>query len=157
MAFDLPEPVRNWSPPENWKPPESLPELEGIVGLDFETKDPGITRKQGSSWCLRDEGFICGAAVAAENLSLYAPINHAAGNMDPMLFWTWLRKQAAKPSVTFVMANSIYDAGWLSRHNITPVNDPYDVQAMAYLLNEHRRSYSLSNLARDYLQKDKTS
>jgi DNA polymerase I-like protein with 3'-5' exonuclease and polymerase domains len=157
MALDLLEPVRVWHAPAHWTVPSSLPELSGLVALDFETKDPGISRGMGSSWAFRDEGFICGAAIATDTESFYLPINHAAGNMDAMLFWPWLRKQAAKEEVTFVMANSIYDLGWLRRHNITPRNAPIDVQAMAFLLDEHRRSYSLDNLGREYLQEGKLS
>lgn len=156
MSLGLIEAPRVWHAPANWKTPESLPELHGLVALDFETKDPGISRGLGSSWALGD-GFIVGAAVATNDSAFYAPINHAAGNMDAMLFWTWLRKQCANPNVTFVMANSIYDLGWLRRHNITPYNPPIDVQAMAFLLDEHRRSYSLDNLGREHLGEGKLS
>lgn len=157
MGLDLLEPVRVWHAPDNWKVPESLPELEGLVALDFETKDPGISRGMGSAWPFVGEGFICGAALATDTESFYLPINHAAGNMDPMLFWTWLRKQCAKPDVTFLMANSIYDLGWLRRHGITPANPPIDVQAMAFLLDEHRRSYSLDSLGQEHLGEGKLS
>lgn len=157
MTLGLIEKPRVWHAPANWATPTTLPELHGIVALDFETKDPGIARGMGSSWAFRDEGFICGAAIATDNDSFYLPINHAAGNMDAMLFWTWLRKQCAKPDVTFVMANSIYDLGWLARHGIKPANAPIDVQAMAFLLDEHRMSYSLDNLGREYLNEGKLS
>lgn len=154
MSLGLIEKPRVWTPPENWRTLESLPELEGIVALDFETKDPGIAKGMGSSWAF-DEGYICGAAVATDDWAFYAPISHAAGNMDAMLFWTWLRKQCAKPSVTFVMANSIYDLGWLRSHGILPANAPFDVQAMAFLLDEHRRSYSLDTLGHELLGEGK--
>lgn len=143
--------------PADWQPPESLPDLQGIVAFDWETKDPGIGQQRGSSWPYKGEGHVCGLGLAWGDNTLYAPIYHAAGNMDPMLFWTWLRAQAAKPNVIFVMANSIYDSGWLSRHGITPANDPYDVQAMAYLLDEHRRNYSLNALGHAYLGRGKST
>jgi DNA polymerase I-like protein with 3'-5' exonuclease and polymerase domains len=155
FALDLPP--RALIPPDGWKTPESLPELDGLVAFDWETRDPGLGLQKGSSWPHKGEGFVCGAGLAWGTNTLYAPLNHAAGNMDPMLFWPWLRKQAAKPGVTFVMANSIYDAGWLKRHGIVLANSPVDVQAMAYLIDEHRISYSLNALSREYLGKSKST
>lgn len=157
LELAIPEPVRTWTAPEEWRAPESLPELTGLNALDFETKDPGLARDTGSSWCYPGEGFICGAAVAWTGGQLYAPINHAAGNMDPMIFWPWLRKQAAKPDVTFIVANAPYEIGWLKRHNIVPANAPIDVQAMAYLLDENRYNYSLESLSREFLGEGKAT
>jgi len=151
MGLDLLEVPRVWTAPENWRAPESLPELHGLVALDFETKDPGISKGMGSSWPFSGEGFICGVAIATRDTAFYAPVNHAAGNMDAMLFWSWLRRQCAKHDVTFVMANSIYDMGWMKRHGIVPKNPPVDVQSMSFLLDEHRRSNSLESLAQEFL------
>lgn len=142
---------------------DNFPTLSGFVALDFETKDPGLANGGGSSWPFMGEGFICGAAVSVRNRLLdttfdyYLPIAHSEGNTDADRFWEWLRHAANDPNVTFVMANSIYDLGWLNRHGIDPVNAPYDVQAMATLLDEHRFSYSLDNLAQLYLNENKST
>ena len=129
FGLGLPEVVRMWRTPEDYQVPTTLPELSGVVALDFETKDPGIGRGEGSSWPL-DEGFAVGCAFATDQSLLYCPIAHAAGNMDKDLFWRWLTAQAAKPDVTFVMANSPYDTGWQRRYGIRPLNAPVDVQAL---------------------------
>jgi DNA polymerase-1 len=140
-----------------WRVPDELPELSGIVGLDGEMKDPGITAGMGSSWPYAGQGFVTGWAVSSDQGDLYLPLRHAAGNMDPDRVNRWLKAQAAKPDVTFVYANSIHDMGWLLRDGIEPVNLPIDVQSMAALLDEHRLSLSLDNLALDYLGERKTS
>jgi len=147
---------RTFHSPAGWVPHESLPELEGIVALDLETKDPGIARGTGSCWPLLGEGFVCGIAICWRRSKFYIPLHHAAGNINnPGRVWDWLKVQAAKPEVTFVMANATYDTGWLRRFGVIPFNPPRDVQVMAFLLDEHRRSYSLSALARDFLHRDK--
>ncbi len=140
-----------------WRVPDELPELHGIVGLDGEMKDPGITAGMGSSWPYAGQGFVTGWAVSSDQGDMYLPMRHAAGNMDPNRVNRWLKAQAAKPDVTFVYANSIHDMGWLLRDGIEPVNLPVDVQSMAALLDEHRMSLSLDNLAFDYLGERKTS
>jgi DNA polymerase I-like protein with 3'-5' exonuclease and polymerase domains len=155
----LPEVVRIFNAPAGWAPPTVFPELSGMVAIDLETKDPGIARGTGPSWALRGEGFVCGVALRWYEGIAYYPLRHAAGNMmlPEALFFAWLRMQALKPDVTFVMANASYDTGWLKRVGVIPHNPPVDVQVMAFLLDEHRKSYSLSNLARDYLGRDKST
>jgi len=148
VSFDPPEPVV----------PLQLHDLPaGVLALDTETSDPGISRGVGSSWPL-GEGFVCGVSIVGPGVSLYASFRHAAGNnVDEALFWRWLRVQAAREDITFVMANSPYDIGWTTRHGVVFLNNPVDVQAMAYVLDEHRRSYSLANLGQDFLGEDKSS
>lgn len=156
---------RTFHAPASYVPCNDYPELEGITAIDFETKDPGIGEGRGSSWAIGHggvghplgEGFVCGVAICSSRSKMYYPLKHAAGNIerDDTQFWYWLRYQLEKPSVTCVMANAVYDTGWLRRHRIAPANPPIDVQVMAFLLDEHRKSYSLSNLARDYLHRDK--
>src|SRR5580765_2433995 len=150
---------RTFHAPAGWVAPSDFPELSGIVAIDLETKDPGIARGTGPSWPLRDEGFICGVALRWEDGIAYYPLAHAAGNMAThrTLFFLWLQSQLWKPDVTCVMANASYDTGWLKREGVLLRNPPFDVQVMAFLLDEHRQSYSLSNLARDYLGRNKST
>jgi DNA polymerase I-like protein with 3'-5' exonuclease and polymerase domains len=148
---------RTFHAPADWVPPSFMPELSGMVALDVETKDPGISEGRGSCWPLAGQGFVCGVALCSRDFKVYYPLAHAAGNIvySHIVFWCWLREQAAKPDVTFVMANAAYDTGWLKRHGIILANPPRDVQVMAFLLDEHRKSYALSALARDNLGRDK--
>src|SRR5690348_538293 len=143
VFFDYQEPPpKALRKPDQWKPVEELPELHGFVALDTETKDPGITEHRGSSWAFPGEGFVCGAsfALADTGQSFYAGIRHADGNIDPERFKRWLRAQAAKPEVTFVMANAPYDIGWAINDLGVErfANTPYDVQGIATLIDENR-------------------
>lgn len=141
------------SSPANWAPFDlaNAPRLSGVVALDLETLDPGIGYRAGSSWAIRDEGYVCGASVAWADGAIYLPIAHAAGNLEAAPVLRYLAALARDPAITLVMANSSYDTGWLGRYDVVPANAPLDVQGMATLLDEHRTSYSLDALARDYL------
>jgi len=153
----LVEVPRVFHAPAGWQSCAEFPELSGYVAVDLETKDPGIARRMGSSWPMIGEGFVCGVAIKWSGGKYYYPLAHAAGNLaaHPTLFWSWLGFQLAKPDVVAVMANAVYDTGWLKRMGIKLYNSPVDVQVMAFLLNEHRRNYSLASLAKDCLQRDK--
>lgn len=148
--------------PENWKPIEEYPELHGVVALDTETKDPGLSANKGSSWCNKGEGKVCGFSLAWREgewtKSMYVGVSHAAGNSDPERAFNWLRAQADKSDVQLVFANGIYDLGWLRvRHDIEPRALPTDVQGLAALLDERRPSYSLDSLALTYLGRRKST
>lgn len=149
----------------DWHPPEDFPELDGIVGLDFETRDPKMN-SIGPGWAWADLhdgthldtqfGYPVGVALAWGGGHGYWPTAHAnGGNMPGSSVYGWLREQAQKPNVTFVVASGQYEAGWLRALKIKPYNRLHDVQLMAPLLNEHRRSYGLDALSLDYLGKRK--
>lgn len=143
--------------PASWQPCDTLPDLSGVVALDFETKDPGITEGRGPSWAFRGEGFICGTAISWDGGDFYLPTRHHDGNIDEERVLRWLAAQAAKDDVMFVMANAMYDAGWLKRMGIEIKTPPADVQGMAALLDENRFSYSLDTLAKHYLGEGKNT
>lgn len=154
VFFDYKEPPpKALRRPDQWKPVEELPELHGVVGFDTETKDPGITDHRGSSWAFPGEGFVCGASFAPlDGEPFYIGIRHADGNIDPERFKRWLRAQAAKPDVTFAMANAPYDTGWaMNDLGVTFANTPYDVQGMATLIDENKRTYALDALGKEWL------
>lgn len=152
----------------NWFPPEDFPELSGIVGLDFETRDPKMNSiGPGWSWANLEKGtrldttfgYPVGVALAWAGGKGYWPTAHGyGGNIPSSSVYGWLKEQAQKPDVTFVVASGQYEAGWLRALGIKPYNRLHDVQLMAPLLNEHRKSYSLDNLSLDYLgqRKDET-
>jgi DNA polymerase I-like protein with 3'-5' exonuclease and polymerase domains len=159
FTLDLPEPARKIRiAPADWKPINDYPELHGFVGLDTETDDPGLAGGLGSSWAREGEGSICGFSIAQRGIEpFYVGLNHAGGNSDPVKALSWLKHQAAKPDVTFVYANAIYDLGWLRRNGIVPANAPIDVQGMAALLDSERYSYSLDALMWEFLQRRKST
>lgn len=158
FSFDLPEPpTKIRTPPKDWKPFDDFHELSGVIALDFETDDPGIAAKLGSSWCRPGEGQICGFGIAHESQQFYVGVGHDGGNSDKTKAMNWLAHHAKKPDVTFVYANCLYDLGWLRREGIEPVNLPVDVAGQAALLDEQRNSYSLDSLLRDYVGRTKST
>ena len=159
LDLGLIEVPRTFHAPAAYTPCNEFPDLDGIVAIDLETKDPGIGNGTGSSWPLTDVGFVCGVAIRWAGGKMYYPLRHAAGNITQHddVFWTWLMRQLAKPNVICVMANAVYDTGWLRRHGVVLANPPIDVQVMAFLLDEHRRSYALSALAKAFLGRDKSN
>lgn len=152
-GLQLSRPV--FTKPDNWSPYTVLPELTGIVALDTENKDPGISSGYGTSWP-HGLGFTCGIAISWSGGDFYLPYGHSEGNVDKRRVIEWLKVQAAKSDVTFVYANCQYDLGWLWREGITPLNLPHDVQGMAALLDEFKFSYSLDSLGREYLGQGKS-
>lgn len=153
--LQLAQPV--FEKPVGWAPFASeLPELHGETILDLETKDRGLAEGTGSSWHRHDGGAIVGFAVGTADREFYLPIGHSEGNLDADRATRWLKAQAEKPDVSFVYANSPYDMGWLRSIGIVPKGLPYDVQAEAAIIDEHRRNYSLDALGREYLGEGKS-
>ena len=62
--------------------PEDL-DLKGIdtVAVDIETYDPNLKTK--GLGAIRNDGFICGIAVATEKDTAYFPLQHSDTNIDP--------------------------------------------------------------------------
>ena len=144
-----------FEPESDWIPPEILPDFENseIIAIDVETNDPGLGTT-GAGWVTRN-GFIAGIAVGfkrGENYdNYYLPIAHRMpGNLDKDWVLRWLRKLCAtdKPKV---FHNSIYDIGWLLTENVEVHGPIYDTQSAAALLDENRMSYSLNNVANDWI------
>ena len=61
--------------------PEDL-DLNGIdtVAIDIETYDPNLKTK--GLGAIREDGFICGIAVATDNDLAYFPLHHSDTNLD---------------------------------------------------------------------------
>lgn len=156
--------VPRGSPPESyWTPPTDFPRLSGVIGLDFETNDPGLN-DVGSNWCRHGVGDVAGFALSFPEGERYYPIGHATGeNLDREACLRYLRDLALDPGVRFVCHNTPYDLGWLwGRLNVKPANIPYDTQAAVALLDEWRQrngsGYNLNAVGRDYcgILKDET-
>lgn len=143
----------------DWVPPG--PEIPYIpagctVALDLETHDPKL-KEYGPGWAF-DSGYIVGVALAwgvDEIIDFgYWPFKHLAGNWtgDQGKFMRWLRAQFMREDLVWVFANATYDLGWMKR---IPEGKIYDIQVAAPLLNEHKFSYSLDNLAKELLGEGK--
>ena len=149
-----------------WLPPTTFPRVKGLVGFDWETKDPFL-QSLGPGWAwssgMGDEkfGYPIGAAVSwigdqGTILGDYWPFAHLnGGNLPARAVLGWVKDLAEDPDVHLVMANSPYDLGWLQRLGIKVANPVHDVQLQAPLLDEHRFSYSLDSLLKDKLGEEK--
>lgn len=140
-------------PTSSWRPPAQLPELNGPIAIDVETYDPNLTT-QGPGY-KRNDGFIAGYALADATQALYLPIRHQGGdNLPETTINRYVQRQLDKaPEV--IMANATYDLGWLCATGLTVKCPVSDIQVAEALLDEERFSYSLDNLAQDYLQSRK--
>lgn len=129
--------------------PEKLPET---IALDLETKDPGLTTR-GPGWAFSQRGGnVAGAAIAYDGAQFYLPFGHeAGGNLDPEPVVRWLRHILSDPQRIVALANANYDIGWLRWLGVEVKAQVHDVLVQCALLDEHRRSYSLDEIAKDYL------
>lgn len=140
------------NPEVEWVPPQELPDLRRYqtLAIDLECRDPNIA-SMGPGWATGD-GDVIGVAVAAGEFRGYYPIGHANGpNLDRRMVLRWLGDHMRLEHSTKVMHNALYDLGWLKRVGIEVKGTVIDTMVAAPLVDENRRSYSLDNLARDYL------
>ena len=141
---------------KDWFPPDHFPDLRNTdyIAIDLETSDPNIT-ELGPGWA-RSDGFIVGVAVAAGDFVGYYPIAHeGGGNISHRRVMSWLKDQLATPHIPKIMHNATYDAGWLRWAGVEVQGTIIDTMIAAPLLDENRFSYSLNNLAKDYLNERK--
>ena len=139
----------------DWTTPSSFPDLskEKMIAIDLETKDPNMKRL-GSGWPRKD-GEIIGIAVATANFNGYFPIGHdVGGNMDKKMVLNWFTDVCKSPS-TKIFHNASYDLGWIRAYGIEVKGNIIDTMVAAAIVDENKFSYSLNNLARDYLGKMK--
>jgi len=137
----------------DWTPPAELPRLREarVVSIDLETYDPHL-QERGPGWATRD-GHIVGIAVATEDGGRwYLPMRHevGGGNIDPQVVLRWAKDELTREGQLKVGANLIYDLGWLAAEGVRIPPPYYDVQWAEALLDEHRESYSLDAIAKDY-------
>lgn len=145
-------------PSTSWVMPKELPDLSSAkrIAIDCETKDldllelgPGVRRG----------GHIVGLAVGTDDGGRwYFPMRHEIepeNNMDPAAVMNWARENLTRPNQPKVGANLGYDLDYLNEEGVKVAGPFYDVQLAAPLLDEHRFTYSLGSLSRDYLGEDK--
>jgi hypothetical protein len=141
-------------PATDWQALAELPDLRrvGIIALDVETRDDGISADHGSAWPWHG-GYVCGISVAyhAEGKirAHYFPICHPdTQNFNPEQVYRWLRDHIVS-GVRFVTQNGLYDWGWLRTDGgilMPPSVRLEEIGALATLIDENRYSYSLDAL-----------
>ena len=146
-------------PESDWCTPEILPTFDPkeTLAIDLETKDPSLLQR-GPGWATND-GHVVGIAIASKSWSGYLPIRHeGGGNLDDEVVLRWMKKTLNNHTGSLVFHNALYDVGWLKREGREVKTKIYDTMFAAPLLDEHRRSYSLNNLGKDYCDeiKDET-
>ena len=143
-------------PKSDWKPREILIDYSDskYIAIDTETYDPNL-KTNGPGGFKRD-GFVVGISLCDEkNRMCYLPIRHqGGGNLPEELVVPYL-KNVLETSKTKVFANALYDLEWLSTLGINTQGNIFDIQVAETLINENRKSFSLDNIAYDYLKERK--
>jgi DNA polymerase I-like protein with 3'-5' exonuclease and polymerase domains len=137
----------------DWTAPTEFPDLtkHKVVAIDLETRDPNM-KKLGTGWARKD-GEVVGIAVATADFNGYFPIAHQqGGNMDKKMVLAWFQKQLLADN-TKVFHNASYDVGWIKAIGLKINGKIIDTMITAALIDENRFSYSLNNVAKDYLGK----
>jgi len=142
-------------PDTGWKLPEDYPSLEGqgAIAIDIEAYDPDL--KTLGPGALRD-GYMCGVSIGTEaGFRRYYPIAHEIGpNLDREKVFRWLRRELKRP-VPKIGANILFDLMYLSVADIEVTGPFYDVQIAEPLLDENKLSYTLNNIAIEWLGEGK--
>ena len=139
--------------------PEDL-DLRGIdtVAVDIETYDPNLKTK--GLGAIRNDGFICGIAVATGKDTAYFPLRHSDTDIDPERIdkiWEVLNKKIFQnENITKVFHNAIYDVCWIRAVTGKMIKGRIvDTMIAASVIDENRFKYSLDALSKDYLDDSK--
>lgn len=148
-----------FKPEATWRPPAGVPNIDEllrsrVIGMDTETRDPNL-KTLGQGW-VRGDGEVVGISLAwhgafDELKSVYLPIAHGGGdNMDPTPVIAFMIDLMKRYTGRWVVMNGLYDFGWLLTLGVKFNEEAkvWDVGWVAALLNEHRSSYSLKNIAK---------
>ena len=150
-----------------------IPEVEELilkdgetVSVDLETYDPDLKEK--GSGALREEGFVCGIAVATDTQTIYFPIRHNIDkdkqknneygkNLPPKETWKKLNKVLFQnPTIKKVFHNAMYDVCWIRKESgLMPKGELLDTMIAASVIDANRLSYSLDSVAKTYLKEKK--
>ena len=139
--------------------PEDL-DLNGIdtVAIDIETYDPNLKTK--GSGAIRNDGFICGIAVATKNDLVYFPLRHSDTDISFERIdkiWQVLNdKIFQNEKITKVFHNAMYDVCWIRAVTGMMIKGRIvDTMIAASVIDENRFRYSLDALSKDYLNEQK--
>ena len=135
-----------WSCPSEYKDLSGYPE----IAIDLETRDEGLTQGLGAGWATNN-GEVIGFAVAVDGWQGYYPFKHwGGGNMIEEQVLKYIKSVCALPN-TKIFHNAQYDLGWLQAMGMTVNGKIVDTMIAAAIIDENRRSYSLNNLAFEFL------
>ena len=139
--------------------PEDL-DLKGIdtVAVDIETYDPNLKTK--GLGAIRNDGFICGIAVATGKDTAYFPLRHSDTDIDPSRIdkiWEVLNKKIFQnENITKIFHNAMYDVCWIRAVTGKKMKGRIvDTMIAASVIDENRFKYSLDALSKDYLDESK--
>jgi DNA polymerase I-like protein with 3'-5' exonuclease and polymerase domains len=139
--------------------PEDL-NLKGIdtVAIDIETYDPNLKTK--GLGAIRNDGFICGIAVATDNDLAYFPLRHSDVFIDfkrDEKIWSVLNERIFQnENITKVFHNAMYDVCWIRAVTGMKMKGRIvDTMIAASVIDENRFKYSLDALSKDYLNEEK--
>ena len=139
--------------------PEDL-DLNGIdtVAVDIETYDPNLKTK--GLGAIRNDGFICGIAVATGKDTAYFPLRHSDTDIDYQRIdkiWQVLNdKIFQNENITKVFHNAMYDVCWIRAVTGMMIKGRIvDTMIAASVIDENRFRYSLDSLSKDYLNEEK--
>lgn len=142
-----------FKPESSWECPTSFPDLRNVrtIGLDTETKDPGLNTS--GPGFIRGDAEVAGVSVATTDKSWYFPVGHFHNiRVDREGLGAWLTDLLADTDGFIVGANLGYDLESLSSLGVTCRRRVIDVQIAGALINEEsQQGYSLGALCREYL------
>lgn len=142
-------------PETGWLLPTEFPSLDGqgAIAIDVESYDPDL-KTMGPGF--KRGAYICGVSIGTEaGFRKYYPIRHEMGpNLDGATVKAWLSRELKRP-VPKIGANILYDLMALLSEGVKVVGPFYDVQIAEPLLDENKLSYSLDNLAIEWLGEGK--
>jgi DNA polymerase I-like protein with 3'-5' exonuclease and polymerase domains len=135
-------------------------DLEGVdtVAVDIETYDPNLKTK--GLGAIRNDGFICGIAVATGKETAYFPLRHSDIFIDykrDEKIWDALNKKIFQnENITKIFHNAMYDVCWIRAVTGMKMKGRIvDTMIAASVIDETRFKYSLDSLSKDYLNEEK--
>ena len=135
--------------------PEDL-DLKGIntVAVDIETYDPNLKTK--GLGAIRNDGFICGIAVATGKDTSYFPLHHSDTELTmgkKLKIWKILNEKIFQnEKITKVFHNAMYDVCWIRAVTGSMIKGRIvDTMIAASVIDENRFRYSLDALSKDYI------
>lgn len=133
--------------------PTKYPNLDesDIISFDIETYDPELIKKGPGVY--RNDGCILGVAISDGQFKEYYSFNHKDTDQDNEKNKRYIA-DVLKNDVPKIGANILYDIDWLQnseRYNLQINGRLNDIQIAEPLLCEYKNSFSLDNLAKDYL------
>jgi len=133
-------------------------DLEGIdtVAVDLETYDPDLKDK--GSGAVRNNGWVCGIAIATDRQTLYFPLDHKQVKPIPRKkAWKYLNEKLFQnPKIRKVFHNAMYDVCWIrAESGLMPQGPLLDTMVAASIIDENKMNYSLDSLSKEYLKESK--